>query len=78
MYQSARTKIIMVDGRTEICDFPIPFGGSGTDFEERKAWVKKRVEMSFGTDPAPIFTMLDNPDTPISEFVKFCSKRIGN
>lgn len=69
MYQSARTTIVLKNGLKATDEFLIPFGGSGTDFEERKKWVYRRVQLAFQRDPDPIVKLLDNLDTPITEFI---------
>ena len=70
MLQSARTTISLKNGTTASSEFPIPTGGAGLAFEEQKRWVKKRLELAFEKDPEKIFDHLNDPDRPVSLFLK--------
>jgi 2-methylcitrate dehydratase PrpD len=69
MYQSAKTTIYLKNGKKSAVDFPIPVGGSGTNFEDRKKWVYKRIELAFKRDAIAIARLLDDPTLPVKGFI---------
>ncbi len=70
MLQSARVRVEWADAAPTECEVPIPTGGSGTDEAARREWVAERTRRAFGVDPERILGMLENPRTPVREFVR--------
>ena len=64
--------IHLEDGKRAVSEFPIPTGGSGMDWEARKEWVAKRLELAFGKNPSPLLTVMEDPEVPVRHLVSVC------
>ena len=69
MLQSARTTILLKNGKSSTSEFLIPTGGAGIDLDTRKEWVKKRYELAFKKDSNRLFSLMNDLETSIQDLI---------